>query len=116
MRILGKKKYPIQKTGCYALDLVAATVNHYRSQNRPLKTIFLKKHLYNQFVQYGQYQKGEQFDEAVEAGYPLKFGEVEIKKGSDLMILKEIWWTFQTEGYEDVKDKPLLDVKVVGKA
>ncbi|CAB4218869.1 hypothetical protein UFOVP1596_48 [uncultured Caudovirales phage] len=112
MRILGKKKYPIQKTGCYSVDLVAAVVNHYRSQDRPLKTIYLRKRLYEQFVSYGKYEKKELFEEAMAAGYPLKFGEVEVRKGSDIM-LKEIYWTFQDDSKPDA---PTFDFKVVGKA
>lgn len=103
------------KTGVYAVDLVAACVSHYRKQNVPLKTIWLRADLYYKFELWVSKNMPEaNFLELRLRGFD--FDGIPIRKGSDFQSKEIVWdkWALdlsaQAAQVADVKQSGLHKV------
>lgn len=76
-----------EKTGLLYVDMVAACVTHYRKHyrtlERPLKTIYLSPKAFMQFTDWVRYNQSEEQAEAKVQEYT--FDGVEIRMNSSLM-------------------------------
>jgi hypothetical protein len=74
-------------TGILGVDMVAAAVTHYKNYwlkyQKPIKTVYLTKELYNQFTSWVRKNQTEEHADRTEQVYT--FEGVEVKKGSWLM-------------------------------
>lgn len=70
------------KTGNFAVDMVAACVSHYRKYFKPIKTIWLRKDMYNKFEYWALKNIGE--ENLVRGKYC--FDSVDIERGSDFQV------------------------------
>lgn len=85
-----------ERTGCYAVDLVAACVGWHRKRNSPLKTIYLKKKFFEDFESHFKRKMPEnEWDELMKKGKVFTMDGVEIRKSG--LHLKDMWCDFYTK-------------------
>lgn len=77
-----------EKTNVFSVDMVASAVEWHAKNLKPLKTIYLKKHLFQEFKNWAQEMAQAEIEE-------LTFKHIAIKQGSDLMVIKnDIYFDF----------------------
>lgn len=86
-------------TGNMAVDMIASCVTYYHSRKKQLSTIYLKRRLYDQWMEYVERKKKAQF----KSNTDYSFCGVMIERAS-IFSIKEMYWEFEQP---EVKPKEL---------